>query len=64
MLRDEGTNVLNLINDILEEAKITNKTNSDLKPSSNRIADAAYLTIDTIKFIVDNKKSLRNLSAV
>ncbi|MDA9088555.1 acyl-CoA dehydrogenase C-terminal domain-containing protein, partial [Amylibacter sp.] len=51
-------------NDILEEAKITNKTNSDLKPSSNRIADAAYLTIDTIKFIVDNKKSLRNLSAV
>ncbi|MDA9248358.1 acyl-CoA dehydrogenase [Amylibacter sp.] len=64
ILRDEGTNVLNLINDILEEAKITNKTNSDLKPSSNRIADAAYLTIDTIKFIVDNKKSLRNLSAV
>tara|TARA_B110000003_G_scaffold191191_1_gene190003 strand:- start:4795 stop:6573 length:1779 start_codon:yes stop_codon:yes gene_type:complete len=64
ILRDEGTNILDLINDILDEAKSTNKTNIALKLSSKRIIDAAYSTIDTIKFVVDNKKSLRHLSAV
>lgn len=64
ILRDEGSSILELINEIKLEAKVINEADINLNFSSKQLLDAANLANDTINYIVKNKKLLRQLSAV
>ena len=64
ILRDEGSSILELINEIKLEAKVINEADINLNFSSKQLLDAANLANDTINYIVENKKLLRQLSAV
>ena len=64
ILRDEATNILELINDINKDAESINQSYASLNFSSKKLLEATDLVKECIQYIMDNKESLRELSAI
>jgi butyryl-CoA dehydrogenase len=64
ILRDEAKNILELINDINKDAESINQSHASLNFSSKKLLEATDLVKECIQYILNNKESIRELSAI